>query len=137
MTESHVQPLYDAQGKLLGVWLSPALWDMTKASLSPILDRALDRLDPQRLAPAPEPLKDWETLKQYWDFSYPLPVDVSCPNCGNATSDWQADEPRKFRLRSATLAGLVNFECQSCRARIIKKHFKRHVDVECRPYVEK
>ena len=134
---NHFQPLYDQDRNLVGIWLSPELWAKGQATLSPAIDKALELLEPTA-KPAPrEPLKDWELLAQYWDFQYDMPYDVQCRHCGSATENWQKDEPRKFRLRSANLGGLVNFECASCRSRIIKKHFKNKVDVECRPYVEK
>lgn len=133
----HFQPLYDQDRNLLGVWLSPELWAKTEKALSPAIDKALEELSPTAKPEPPEPIKDWELLAQYWDFQYPLPTDVACEACGAKTEDWQADEPRKFRLRAASMGGLVNFECMGCRARILKKHFKKHVDVECRPFVQK
>lgn len=135
--KEHFQPLYDQDKKLVGVWLSPELWAKAEALVSPALDKALAELSPKQEPILPEPMKDWEMLAQYWDFQYPMPSDVHCDLCGNATEDWRKDEPRKFLLRSANLGGLVNFQCQACRARVIKKHFKKHVDVECRPFVEK
>jgi len=102
-----------------------------------VIDQLLEELEPGKQAEPPEPLKDLELLAQYWDFPYPMPKDVHCTLCNAHTDDWQADEPRKFRLKSATLGGLVNFQCQGCQARILKKHFKKHVDVECRPFIEK
>lgn len=135
-TTKHFQPVYDENGKLLGVWLSPELWRKAEAVLSPAVDKALDLVAPETRPQQPEPLKDWLQLAQSWDFNYALPADVLCQTCGAASEDWQKDDPRKFRLRSATMGGLVNFECCSCHSRIIKKHFKNKVDVECRPYVD-
>lgn len=131
----HFQPLYDADRQLIGVWLSPELWLKAERALTPAIDQALAELEPA--PPPPEPMADWENLAQCWDFKYPMPFDVACENCGNTTPDWREDEPRKFRLRSANLGGLANFQCQKCQARIIKKHFKDHVDVQCRPFVTK
>lgn len=133
----HFQPLFDEHRNLLGVLLSPDLWKKGEARLSPVIDALLNELEPGREAVQPEPIKDWELLAQYWDFQYPLPTDVQCSLCGAQTDNWQADEPRKFRLKSANIGGLVNFQCQGCQARIIKKHFKKHVDVDCRPFSEK
>lgn len=135
--KEHFQPLYDQKRNLIGIWISPDLWQKGEDILSPAVDKALALLSPATEPEQPEPLKDLELLKQYWDYSYPLPTDVRCETCGAQTNDWQTDEPRKFRLRSATLGGLLNFECVQCRSRIIKKHFKKHVDVETRPYVAK
>jgi len=137
VTKAHFQPVYDQDKNLLGIYLSPELWLKAQDELSPAIDKALEELDPTTVKLPPEPIKDWELLAQYWDFKYAMPTDVSCTLCGASTPDWQKDEPRKFRLRSATLGGLVNFECQGCKARIVKKHFPKHVDVACHPHSEK
>jgi len=133
----HFKPLYDHERNVIGILLSPELWAKTEKAISPVIDAALEALSPQPRKLLPEPLEALETLLKYWDCKYPMPYDVACSHCGNATENWKEDEPRKFRLRSATLAGLLNFECQQCQAAIIKKHFKKHVDVECRPFVTK
>lgn len=137
MFTDHFLPLYDQEKKFIGVFLSPALWAKTESIISPSIDKALEELDPSLKKEAAEPMKDWEAFAQYWDFQYPLPKDVHCEQCGNKSQDWMLDTPRKFKLRSATIGGLVNFECQTCNARILKKHFKKHVDVECRPFIKK
>ena len=82
----------------------------------------------------PEPLADWATLQEFWDFPYPVDTDVVCGQCGSSTSDWQRDEPRKFRLVACNLGGLVRFECQACKARIMKRHFKDKITAETRPF---
>lgn len=137
MFTDHFLPLYDQEKNFIGIYLSPALWAKAESTLSPAIDRALGELNPSLKREDVEPMKDWETLAQYWDFQYPMPTDVHCEHCGCASQDWRLDEPRKFRLRSATIGGLVNFECQTCNSRILKKHFKKHVDVECRPFIKK
>ncbi|MBI4806944.1 MAG: hypothetical protein HY795_17135 [Desulfovibrio sp.] len=137
MFTDHFLPLYDQEKRFIGVFLSPALWAKAEPIISPAIDRALEELDPSLKKESAEPMNDWEALAQFWDFQYPLPKDVSCDQCGNETPDWMQDTPRKFKLRSATIGGLVNFECQTCNARILKKHFKKHVDVECRPFIKK
>jgi hypothetical protein len=133
----HFLPLYDQDKKFIGIYLSPALWAQAESTLSPAIDRALTELNPSYKPDDAEPLADWEAFAQYWDFQYPMPTDVHCQQCGNKSKNWKQDEPRKFRLRSATIGGLVNFECQTCNSRILKKHFKKHVDVECRPFIKK
>ena len=135
--DTHFLPLYDKDKTLRGVWLSPELWTKTQNALTPILRKALEEIDPALAPETPEREKDWELLAQYWDFAYPLPTDVRCAECGAHTEDWRTDEPRAFKLRSATMGGLANFECLRCKARIVKKHFKNKVDVQCFPYVEK
>lgn len=130
--------LFDAKGQPRGAWISPELWDRVKTRVQPILDEAVDvpgtpSAPPQR----PEPIAEWETLLAYWDFTYPPDFDVTCDCCGAATANWTEDDPRKFRLRAANLGGLVTFQCQQCHALILKKHFKKHLTVECQPYIER
>jgi len=131
-TASHVSLLYDHEKKFLGVFLSPEIWDLAQRDLAPILEKALDTLDPADIPKAkPEPAKDWDNLTACWDFKYPLAKDVSCQACGARSDDWTADEPRVFRLVGANIAGLAAFSCQQCGAKTVKKHFKDHVVVEC------
>ncbi|BAH73505.1 hypothetical protein [Solidesulfovibrio magneticus] len=136
----HFLELFDANGAPRGVLLSAELWERCKDQVLPPLTKALYVLDPAaRPEPEvrPEPLQEWETLLAYWDFTYPPAYDVHCDCCGAATDDWRADEPRKFRLRNANLGGLVTFQCAGCKALVLKKHFKKHLTVECKPYVDK
>ncbi len=136
---SHLLELYDAAGKPRGLLVSPELWSMVRDRVYPQLEKALFLLDPScRPQPEerPEPIADWESLLAYWDFTYPPSFEVRCAHCGQETADWSRDDPRKFRLRAANLGGLVTFQCQSCKALVLKKHFKKHVTVECQPFVE-
>ncbi len=136
----HLLELFDADGKARGVHISPELWSRVREAVLPILKRDLYDLDPScRPEPEvkPEPLAEWEALLAYWDFTYPPAYDVACEHCGASTPDWRADEPRVFRLRGANLGGLVTFQCQSCKSLILKKHFKKHLTVECHPYVDR
>jgi len=118
--------LFDDQGKFLGVFIAAELWN----SLEPEVSRLLPSPAPAAPPLLPEPLADWATLRQFWDFPYPVDTDVTCTLCGNSTTDWQQDEPRKFRLVACNLGGLVRFECQGCKARIMKRHFKDKITVE-------
>lgn len=136
----HFLELYDAAGTLRGVRLSPELWVAVKDRLLPVIENALCALDPAMCpgpAEKPEPLEEWETLLAYWDFTYPPGYDVSCAHCGASTPDWRQDDPRKFRMRTASLGGLVTFQCQACKSLVLKKHFKKHLTVECQPYVDR
>jgi hypothetical protein len=136
-TDEHFLPLYDKDGALHTVMLSAELWAAIEDRVRPLIDEALGRpADASRTEELPEPLADWELLKSFWDFKYPVDTDVTCSVCGNATADWAADEPRKFRLRAANLGGLVNFECLHCKARVIKRHFRDHIDVQVQPHHE-
>ena len=121
--------LFDDQGKFLGVFIAAELW----TRLEPSLAAHLPASGPVAAPPLPEPLADWSALLQSWDFAYPVDTDVRCELCGNSTGDWQKDEPRKFRLRACNLGGLVRFECQACKARIMKRHFKDKITVEIKP----
>ncbi len=126
----HINELFDKDGNLIGALLSAEAWKVVKNDVFSKLglkDTTLPKVNP-------EPTKDWETLQEYWDFSYPVDTDVACEHCGNATDDWAVDDPRKFRLTAANLAGLVAFQCQNCQAKIVKKHFKDTILTECTPF---
>lgn len=136
----HFLELFDAKGAPRGVHISPELWALCKDAVLPGLTKALYQLDPAcRPEPVekPEPMAEWEQLLAYWDFTYPPAYDVHCDCCGAKTEDWRADDPRKFRLRNANLGGLVTFQCSACKALVLKKHFKKHLTVECKPFVDK
>lgn len=122
--------LYDSSGKLLGVFIPYQIWDQLDPRLKAVL--SVSERAPQSFK---EPLDDWKTLKQIWDFPYPVDTDVNCTVCGNATADWERDEPRNFFLKAASIGGLVSFECARCRARIRKNHFKDAIDVSCIPFI--
>ena len=118
--------LYDAKGALRGVQLSPGLWKRAESHILKILS-------PQALAESPEPLDDWAEFKAYWDFKYPFCARVECPHCGGRCDDWERDPERRFRLRTASLGGLLVFRCMACGASIRKKHFKDHMVFEMTP----
>lgn len=124
-----ITKLFNEQGELLGVFIAAELW----SSLEPKLAAHLPSTTPAERPPMPEPLSDWSTLQEFWDFPYPVDTDVHCEVCGSSTQDWQADEPRKFRLTACNLGGLVRFECQACKARVTKRHFKDKITVETKP----
>ncbi|HMM39316.1 MAG TPA: hypothetical protein PKB11_11220 [Desulfovibrio sp.] len=125
-----ITEMYDKSGELLGVQLSAEAWLKVRETV-------LAALGPRPEEERPEPLADWELLKQYWDFPYPVDMDVACSECGAGTEDWSKDEPRKFRLTGANLGGLVAFRCQGCRAKVVKKHFKSHIKTEVTPFQDK
>lgn len=126
----HINELYDKDGNLIGALLTAEAWNHVRTTVL----AALGVEEKPEVQEVFEPLGDWETLKEYWDFSYPVDMDVACENCGNSTEDWSADEPRKFHLTSANLAGLVSFKCAGCQAKVQKKHFKDEIVTECTPY---
>jgi len=129
----HINELYDKDGNLIGALLTAEAWthvkDMVLTALGVEQEPEVEEIS--------EPLSDWETLKEYWDFNYPVDMDVACEQCGSATEDWSADAPRKFHLTSANLAGLVSFRCVSCQSKIVKKHFKDEIITECTPFQSK
>ena len=126
----HINELFDKDGNPIGALLSAEAWAAVKTDVLAKLGLADTSAPPEK----PEPVADWETLQQYWDFPYPVDTDVTCSCCGNATDDWAADDPRKFRLTSANLAGLVSFKCMQCQAKVVKKHFKDTISTECTPF---
>jgi len=125
-------PLFNEQGELYGVFLSADLWQELLPKVRPVLE--------QYLAPKKrvheEPMLDWEQLKQYWDFHYPVNYEVACEHCGSGTEDWEKDTPRLFRLLVCNLGGYVRFECQHCKSVITKRHFKKHIETTCKPCPE-
>ena len=125
-----IQSLYGDKGEFLGLIISPDMWNRIEKEVGPILQRELDKLGQEQQTEIKEPLDDWENLKQYWGFNYPVDYDVHCEICGADTENWQEDDPRKFQLKAASLSGLVSFLCLSCGARIVKKHFKDRIHVE-------
>ena len=118
--------LYDAKGTLIGVQLSPALWNRAKSHI-------LQAQAPQPAVEMPEPSDAWEEFKQFWDFKYPFCANVECLHCGARCEDWEHDPARQFRLRTANLGGLLVFRCVVCGASIRKKHFKDHMVFEMTP----
>ena len=121
--------LFDKDGNKIGVLITADLWSQIKPHIKQFLPAEAPK-------ERPEPIGEWETLKEYWDFPYPVDTDVHCELCGTRTEDWEKDQPRKFRLMSCNLGGLVSFQCAECKARIVKKHFKDEITVECTAYVE-
>lgn len=129
-TDMDFTTLYDEQGHLYGVLVSPVLWEKLKEQAEALTGRGCEPELP------PEPLKAWEDLKASWDFKYPVDTDVLCSVCGASTEDWQQDDPRKFRLKAANFTGIVSFQCMQCKARILKKHFTDKITVETKPFQE-
>jgi len=123
------EEIYNKSGEPLGALLGPEAWLLVR-------DIILTRFAPAAPTEKPEPISDWNELKQFWDFKYPIDYDCTCPLCGNATENWELDEPRKFRLTAANLGGLVTFRCMSCKAKILKRHFKDVVKVDATPFQE-
>lgn len=125
-----VQDIYDSKGEFLGIFISPEIWDRVQGEVVPILRREMNKVEDQGVQEIREPLDDWENLKKFWGFNYPVDFDVQCEICGAETTNWQEDEPRIFILKAASLSGLVSFQCCRCGAKIIKKHFKDRITVE-------
>jgi len=132
MSQTHdipgFQEIFDAQGQPLGAILGPEAW----ASVREVV---LQHCAPPASAPEKaEPLDDWRALVLSWDFKYPVDLDVACPLCGNESSDWEHDSPRKFMLNAANMGGLVSFRCLSCQARVIKRYFYDVIKIEATPF---
>ncbi len=127
--DTAISYLVDAQGKPQGVVLDEELWARVRDHVLGVLER----LCPSERV-IPEPMGDYVLLEKYWDLRYELPTDVSCEVCGATTENWREDEPRKFVLRAANMGGLLAFQCEACKARITKRHFKDKVTVTCAPH---
>lgn len=126
-----VQTLFSGTGQTVGVFIPSRLWAEVEADVLPYVHRAWERLQgPQEMA---EPRDDWDLLVANWDFNYPVEMQVDCGHCGQSTPNWQEDVPRRFRLKAASLGGLVAFECQACKSRVTKRYFKDQVKVETTP----
>lgn len=128
--DDNITELFDKNGNLIGALLTAELWTEIKPMLA-------DKLPKEEPKEKPEPIADWEMLKDFWDFPYPVDTDVKCDECGSQTEDWQKDEPRKFKLRTANLGGLVSFRCCNCKSRISKRHFKDEITSETTPFIDK
>lgn len=127
----HINELYDKDGNIIGALLSAEAWNHVKKDVLKLC--GLEETAPV-VETIKEPTSDLEMLHEYWDFNYPVDTDVHCELCGNTTEDWAADDPRRFHLTSANLAGLVSFKCVKCQAKVTKKHFKDEIVTECTPY---
>jgi hypothetical protein len=122
------QEIFDVNGQALGAILGPEVW-------AAVREEVLQRFSAPIAEPLhPEPLDDWRSLVLHWDFRYPVDLDCSCPVCGNESTDWEHDSPRKFMLTAANMGGLVSFRCLSCQARIIKRHFYDTIKIEAVPF---
>lgn len=127
MSNNDITELFDQKGRLIGCLLSAEAWQSARH----LFDGATTSNQTEEPS---EPISDWETLQEYWDFQYPVDMDVQCESCGNTTDDWSKDDPRLFRLTAASLSGLVTFLCTQCKAKIIKRHFKDEILTETHPY---
>lgn len=133
--EKSFLPLFKENGELYGVFLSADLWDNILPLIRPYLQESLAKPQKEQA----EPLEEWELLKSYWDFKYPVTCQISCSICGVSTENWETDEPKLFRLKLANMGGLVRFECCTCKSDITKRHFKSHIETICKacPQTEK
>ena len=128
----HIMPVYSKSGELFTVLLSSELWELVREHVTKTAEKKLMKKDEVVV----EPVADWEMFKSYWDFKYPFNAAVECKHCGQHSEDWEQDTPKKFRLKTATLGGLVGFECLQCHSRVLKKHFKDCEVFECIPGCE-
>ena len=127
-TNKHFKKILDQNGNTAYVQIDAELWQMIEKKVSLHIEKALLLMYPQE---KPEPLDEWKEFQDCWDFKYPYEASVNCQNCGNSSEDWQQDAEKNFRLKSASLSGLVIFKCCKCNADVRKKHFKDHICYEC------
>ena len=125
-----VYEVYDKDHNLLGVFVESDVWIKIKQDFKKVLIKhGFIKEEPHII----EPLEDWELFKKCWDFKYPYDFSVKCKICGNFTENWEKDIDKKFFLTAANVSGLVSFKCAKCGAKIVKKHFKDKIVVECIP----
>lgn len=120
MKTDEIMKLFDANGNFTGVFVPAAIWEN--------LERQLDQT--KALENAGDDLDGFRELLDSWSFSYPYDPAVDCPVCGQKSEDWQNDPAHPFRLSSASLGGLLVFQCAKCGATIRHKYFRRHVAKE-------
>lgn len=120
MKIDEIMKLFDASGNFTGVFVPAALWDK--------LEKHLDK--PALPDNGGDDLDGFRELLESWSFAYPYDPAVSCPSCGQKSDDWRVDPERPFRLSSASLGGLMVFQCARCGATIRHKYFRRHVAKE-------
>ena len=126
--DTAIRYVVDAKGKPEGVFIEEEMWRHVCQHVLSVVEKLYPSEDT-----IVEPMADLQLLEKYWDLRYELPTDVACETCGTSTSDWKADEPRKFMLRAANMGGLLAFQCVGCKSRITKRHFKDKVTVTCTP----
>lgn len=120
MKTDEIMKLYDSDGVFAGVFVPASLWSRFEGSLVPSAAKSQ----------AGDDLTAFNELLESWSFAYPYDPAVSCPACGSATGDWRSDPAHPFRLSSASLGGLLVFQCEKCGATIRHKYFRRHVAKE-------
>ncbi|MFO7597712.1 MAG: hypothetical protein R6W92_15395 [Desulfocurvibacter africanus] len=137
-TKSDIFYLCNAQGEVLAVQLPIQVWTQIEAKVMPLVQEALGKsAEPEEESLPPEPMADWQTLIDYWDFKYPVNTEVHCDVCASRTEDWTKDEPRKFWLRACNLGGLLRYRCLNCQAMVTKRLYKDKIKFEATPTQEK
>ena len=68
----HIHELFDKDGNSIGALLSAEAWSAVKTDVLAKLGIAEDK----PIEVKPEPIADWETLKEYWGF--PVPAGYGC-----------------------------------------------------------
>ena len=121
---SDISYIVTPKGDILSVVVPYELWQRLEPEANKLLAAS------EKPALKPEPIADFESLMEYWDFRYPYSPAVTCPCCGKSTDDWRNDPEHPFWLKNATLGGLLVFHCQNCGVSIRLKHFTDHVAVE-------
>lgn len=124
--DTSIQYLVNAEGEIQAVQIGYNLWKKVENTVKSALKQKEEDKNTQK----EQPLKDFETLMQFWDFSYPYKPTVTCPHCNISTNDWKNDTKNPFILTNATIGGLLVFHCKNCGTTIRQKYFKDHVCYE-------
>ena len=123
-----IRYLTDADGNIVAVQISVALWERLRPALEPERPPM-----PATEAEVAEPLESFADFLRFWDFRYPYDPAVRCPHCGQHVADWRTAPGHPFRLANANFGGLLVFHCKGCGATIRQKHFRDHVALESTP----
>lgn len=126
--------LCDETGEVYAVQLSMDVWEKVEAHVTKAAESAGAPEAAEDPPLKPEPLADWNTLTEYWDFKYPVNHSVRC-DCGQETEHWLEDDPRKFWLTACNLGGLLTYRCMACKAKVTKRLFKDKVTFQTTPFV--
>lgn len=122
---SDVLKLYDAEGQLRAVQISPELWHRVKNVLDADSDGGQEQTPSHDLAA-------FEEFLAAWTFPYSYEPKVQCC-CGAATDNWRIGD--NFLLKNANIGGLLVFHCNHCKRTVRQKFFKDHVACEFTPGV--
>jgi len=122
--------LFDKNGNLIGALLTADLWAKVKPMVKDLL--------PQEAPPErPEPIGEWETLKEYWDFPYPVDTDVHCELAVTKLKTGKRMIPASSGLCPATSVDLFHLNAPSAMPALSKSTSKMKSPSNVQPTLKK